>query len=882
MAKQSTAGAKTKKKSNKKHHKKSDPDAISMKLKSQKPNPFETIWSRRKLDILGKKRKGEERRIGRARSLAIQKRKKTLLKEYEQSTKSSVFVDKRIGEQNDDLGEFEKGILRSQRERQLKLGKKSKFNLSDGEEDEFDAPEFGSLPERDDFEDEMLSGDDNYADEKRSTVLKRLNSHSAKDPLEGDLIEGEENKHKSKKEIMEEVILKSKFFKAQKARDKEENEQLMDELDKSFSSLVQSQALLSLTEPGKMNALKALVNKSIPDDHVKKEELAVMRKAETNNQEQPDSYDKLVHEMVLDMRARPSDRTKTPEEIAQEERERLERLEEERQKRMLATDYSSDEDGENAEKDYAQRPRAISGDDLGDSFALDDEPDLEEDEETDEHDKAIGDEDVDKKSRNKTNKTELKKCVESVDAKKPKASGKHTSAKPDIPFIIEAPKNLDELSSLLENHSNDDVIVIINRIRASNAIKLAAENRKKMQVFYGVLLQYFAVLANKKPLNFELSNLLVKPIMEMSTEIPFFSAICARERILRTRVQFCEALKNHENGCWPTLKTLFLLRLWSMIFPCSDYRHVVTTPALLLMCEYLMRCPIMSGRDVAIGSFLCSMILMFTKQSRKFCPEAIMFLRTLLMAATDHKLASEQDSQFYHFMELKALRPLLCIHDGVDEINPLNFLMVMEMSDDSLFFRSDNFRASALLTVIETLQGFIEIYDGLNSFPEIFLPIATLLVEVSEQKHMPKALKDKFNNVSQLIKKKADEIHTLRRPLQLRKQKPAPIKLLNPKFEENFVKGRDYDPDRERAERRKLQKLIKREAKGAARELRKDNYFLYEAKQRDRELVEKERAANYGRAIAFLQEQEHAFKSGQLGLYMPVDRKIHISKSTAR
>ncbi|KAB2036384.1 hypothetical protein ES319_D04G221200v1 [Gossypium barbadense] len=936
MAKQSTAGAKTKKKSNKKHHKKSDPDAISMKLKSQKPNPFETIWSRRKLDILGKKRKGEERRIGRARSLAIQKRKKTLLKEYEQSTKSSVFVDKRIGEQNDDLGEFEKGILRSQRERQLKLGKKSKFNLSDGEEDEFDAPEFGSLPERDDFEDEMLSGDDNYADEKRSTVLKRLNSHSAKDPLEGDLIEGEENKHKSKKEIMEEVILKSKFFKAQKARDKEENEQLMDELDKSFSSLVQSQALLSLTEPGKMNALKALVNKSIPDDHVKKEELAVMRKAETNNQEQPDSYDKLVHEMVLDMRARPSDRTKTPEEIAQEERERLERLEEERQKRMLATDYSSDEDGENAEKDYAQRPRAISGDDLGDSFALDDEPgkkkgwvdeilerkdandsedededdsedlgsaedtdedeeseeeeedenecektlslkdweqsdddnvgtDLEEDEETDEHDKAIGDEDVDKKSRNKTNKTELKKCVESVDAKKPKASGKHTSAKPDIPFIIEAPKNLDELSSLLENHSNDDVIVIINRIRASNAIKLAAENRKKMQVFYGVLLQYFAVLANKKPLNFELSNLLVKPIMEMSTEIPFFSAICARERILRTRVQFCEALKNHENGCWPTLKTLFLLRLWSMIFPCSDYRHVVTTPALLLMCEYLMRCPIMSGRDVAIGSFLCSMILMFTKQSRKFCPEAIMFLRTLLMAATDHKLASEQDSQFYHFMELKALRPLLCIHDGVDEINPLNFLMVMEMSDDSLFFRSDNFRASALLTVIETLQGFIEIYDGLNSFPEIFLPIATLLVEVSEQKHMPKALKDKFNNVSQLIKKKADEIHTLRRPLQLRKQKPAPIKLLNPKFEENFVKGRDYDPDRERAERRKLQKLIKREAKGAARELRKDNYFLYEAKQRDKELVEKERAANYGRAIAFLQEQEHAFKSGQLG-----------------
>ena len=79
------------------------------------------------------------------------------------------------------------------------------------------------------------------------------------------------------------------------------------------------------------------------------------------------------------------------------------------------------------------------------------------------------------------------------------------------------------------------------------------------------------------------------------------------------------------------------------------------------------------------------------------------------------------------------------------------------------------------------------------------------------------------------------------------------------------MKGRDYDPDRERVERRKLKKLVKREAKGAARELRKDNYFLFEVKEKDKALLEGERAENYGKARAFLQEQEHAFKSGQLG-----------------
>lgn len=49
---------------------------------------------------------------------------------------------------------------------------------------------------------------------------------------------------------------------------------------------------------------------------------------------------------------------------------------------------------------------------------------------------------------------------------------------------------------------------------------------------------------------------------------------------------------------------------------------------------------------------------------------------------------------------------------------------------------------------------------------------------------MPNALQDKVKDVAELIKSKVDEHHTLRRPLQIRKQKPVPIKLLNPKFEE--------------------------------------------------------------------------------------------------
>lgn len=204
-----------------------------------------------------------------------------------------------------------------------------------------------------------------------------------------------------------------------------------------------------------------------------------------------------------------------------------------------------------------------------------------------------------------------------------------------------------------------------------------------------------------------------------------------------------------------------------------------------------------------------------------------------------------------------------------------------------------------LLTVIGTLEGFVNVYGRLNSFPEIFSPILTILHELAQQESMPDVLQDKFRNVAKVIEAKTEEHYNGRQPLRMRKQKAVPIKLLNPKFEEkyfpffyfliilfmpswysnrnldlctnccyffpSFVKGRDYDPDRERSERRKLHKLIKREAKGAARELRKDNHFLFEVKARDKALQEEERAEKYGRARAFLQEQEHAFKSGQLG-----------------
>ncbi|KAL5201943.1 hypothetical protein ABZP36_012895 [Zizania latifolia] len=149
--------------------------------------------------------------------------------------------------------------------------------------------------------------------------------------------------------------------------------------------------------------------------------------------------------------------------------------------------------------------------------------------------------------------------------------------------------------------------------------------------------------------------------------------------------------------------------------------------------------------------------------------------------------------------------------------------------------------------------------------PEAIVFLHSLLVTTLNGNMKQLRNEDIFNEVIGLIKNRTDELHASREPLQMRKQKPEPIRQLNPKFEENYIKGLDYDPDRERAQMKKMKKHLKSEKKGAIRELCKDNYFLSAVKEKERIKQEEERAERYGKAMAFLQEQEHTFKSGQLG-----------------
>eukprot|EP00249_Psilotum_nudum_P014714 c24961_g1_i1 orf=114-2843(+) len=889
------------------------PNAIAIKksrpTSSSCSSLFENLWARRKFDVLGKKRKGEKKRVGLSRSLAVEKRRKTLLPEYKKRGLANAFLDRRFGERDEALAEEDRAIIRFQRERQAQLRGKRKYLLTDDDDDE--VLTHGGIA-LDDFKDDISMEDDDEQglDDRLVRELHFGSGISVDNPGDGGEHAGE--KPRSKKEIMEEIIAKSKFYKAQKAKEKEEDANLKDQLDKEFAALAKSQAMISLVPAKGIIPLKSHANKEKPDD-----------------------YDKLVKGMVMEYRAHASDRLKTAEEIAQEEKTHLEELERKRQQRMLGemdSDESEQEEHDSELKSIKQkRQMGASGDDLCENFLLEevtqkkgwvDEVLARRQDDSDA--KAESSDGVDSFSERSTEENDVgsdfeedgcssspeQVCEETDEIylhnSGDKSTGIHESVRNEVPyhdtkqgglakdvgelqirpvkkdvkwlnkavivellpFVIEAPKTIEELKELVDNRSVEELAVAIQRIRTCNAICLATENRRKMQIFYGILLQYFATLADENPFSLDRVNALVKPLMEMSSETPYFAAVCAREWIVHIRQQLSKRLRNSDGkSCWPPVRVLLLLRLWSMIFPPSDFRHVVMTPSMLLMSEYLMRCPVNSGRDIAVGIFLCALLLAAMRQAKRFCPEALCFLYATVLSALPEEKISVVKSGCPDFMvELVASQPWLLVRgDGciTEESEQLEFNCVMISDESSPFFCSDKFRLGALWCVTQTLQGFIHIYEDLESFPEIFYPFLNVLQH--SLAFIPDGLKISVNRMIEHLTSKIGECERLRQPLQMRIKKQVPIKQFNPRFEENYVKGRDYDPDRQRAERKKLQRLLKKEARGAARELRKDNYFLQEVAAKEKAAMEEEKAEKNRKDLAFLQEQATAFRSGQLG-----------------
>lgn len=277
----------------------------------------------------------------------------------------------------------------------------------------------------------------------------------------------------------------------------------------------------------------------VEDERKDKEldEAAQKASAPTVEEDEYEDYDKFVRELAFDHRARATDRTKTEEEIALEEKEKLEKAEKARKRRMEGLDSEDEntpESGRRSAKGPAnkKRKRAPQADDLDDDFddqeglqlghglTLEDimnakgnddeegseeeegESESEEGESEDDEDEDGADEDsdiADLESSDEMDFGEDEMNEIGTNGKIVKQNGKKAKATAtapkkniisenyEIPYTFECPSDHVEFLEILEDIRMEDTPTVVHRICVMHSIKVAAENRQKMEVGISVL-----------------------------------------------------------------------------------------------------------------------------------------------------------------------------------------------------------------------------------------------------------------------------------------------------------------------------------------------------------------------------------------------------------
>ncbi|GAX76160.1 hypothetical protein CEUSTIGMA_g3604.t1 [Chlamydomonas eustigma] len=1013
-------------------------------------NPFELKKSKTKFETVGRRIKGANKNVIKAREEAVNKRKRTLLVEYKQLRKANTFVDRRFGENDSSLTEDDKSFARLKTQRiktsvkKLGGGKKIKFAL--GGEEDGEGTSLTHMGRSISEEEELMDAPelDDLDDETAEELMKDYNFGGG----DGSMVKGSDGKPKTKKEVMEEIIAKSKAYKAMRQKQKEEDEEALEKLDQDYRTLLSTQALASFVKPKGYSK----ENKMKPDNKADAE------------------YDVAARELAFEGKGAASDRTQSAEEIALKERKRLEVLEAERVKRMRgelngdedefvvtaepsggyaarrakqrAKDGGSDEgeeedaddkeghhedvsgsaeeDGEDevgdvgAGLDHRRMKRAAGNhplqsalrgaaaqlaakyglgqvknplveegdeDDLereedeeGGEEATEDEGEEEDDEERDEENATDeGSEDVADKSKGgeaeegdlveyQSGKNvrkgssmlvdmegdaeeedeyelELKRLhterVSPLDAPSTsegtslighvhdtkKASNirglkpsldaeelKEVGGLLDLPYTIPVPESYDIFCRLVSGRTPEEMLTAIQRIRAFNASVLASESKRKLQVFYGLVMQHFAALAGQVPIPSEHLDALVGPLLIMTSEVPFYAATVARTRLTRLNDHLTAALSGVElkkpdpkisskhaskllqtvattapGSAWPGPRALLQIKLLTTLFPTSDRRHPVLTPVVLLVGRALSQCEATSVGEAVRGLVLAGLGLHISVPGKKHFPEVVAFLSDLIASYIPYDSSSGKGSldlpggsHLSHKSKF-IVRPglMACQARGtalsrvsIEQVVLMDCLTwPVEVKADKPFKCSDALKLGLMRVALHAATRAVELLaESPDAFPETSHDLCMALSLLGSSLSLPSQLEEQRLLVTERIQSLVRNNLASRAPLVRSSQLQNTVaREYNPRFEDGYTKGRDYDPDRERAEQKKIKKQLSKEKRGAMRELRRDAVFMAEERDRERANVDAERMESQRKFYSELEVQAADFNSGGQG-----------------
>ena len=458
-----------------------------------------------------------------------------------------------------------------------------------------------------------------------------------------------------------------------------------------------------------------------------------------------------------------------------------------------------------------------------------------------------------------------------------------------MPYVFGVPTTLEALHDMIGNYASTggDVSLIVRRIHAANSVRLDKNNKEKMQNFYDVLLRRFVEVGDAIYTSgdggpelgrYGQLNALTQTLYAMAQDSPECAgAVWGRrlgvmQKALAKRLrdsEFVAADDENAPSVWPSTGTLLLLRALSHIFPVTDRRHVVVTPALILLLQTVAQCPIRSLDDVVIGLFCSTLIIEYTKDARRIAPESLAFIAGTLRLFSANVEAAAEVTPVPSFelattcnANLRSLRLDVSAFGKKPESEESDKLQISLEKDR---IDGEAMPAAILCTALRVVDMLGKTYVGSlnNADAEVFDEISRSLLALkpkSKSVPLPRFVAEGVGKAAQSISSAtrgaANRLPLLRRSGATAAQ--LAIKSLAPRMEDpnRYAMSKDKGKSQRQAILDRNRREYKREYKAATRELRLDAAFIENERRRAKDKRDTKAREQRNRNFAWLEEEQ--------------------------
>ncbi|KAL7566969.1 hypothetical protein ACA910_019899 [Epithemia clementina (nom. ined.)] len=908
---------------------------------------------------------------------ALKERQTKLREELKRSKKSNAFVDGRIGENSETMTVEEQNLARLVKERSRRSKRTSKFSLDDDDDDgnngggELLTHKGKAIDLRSAREHVVLSDDEDgdtgqldavdtllHFGGGSNTDRERVNPYGPQDG--GGMTHSLAQQYASRKTELDDLIARRKLLKAERVKSKEAQVEAFEKMDDAFDDLA---GLLKFRDKEKeiRELIKAQQQGNLPKD----------------DQEMVDWDKEMKQYLFLERKVAATDRTKTKEEIAKEEADRLHKLETRRLARMNGEyaeddDFSDVSDDDNTFIDHGRdrkrqrqrkrtSPEQLDGDSDDDSdgghelttrFTADglvqvdkngvvvgkvgeakasnnnssqkqllsvgdrvqacyraneqfdgqvtwyngsiskvvrasdgsirynvdyDDGDYEDGIEPN-HIRALS------KDQDELEKEEKQKMQEmALKRKRQKATDK---AMAEMPFVFDVPTTLESLHDLIGDHAKngEEATLLIQRICASNSVRLDRRNTEKMQNFYDVLLRRFIAVGDAiyrsgdggtELGRYKQLDALTNILYNLAQDSPDTAgAVWARRLgILQSahakRLRDAELMQqetgddDEEISVWPSTGVLLLLRALGHVFPVTDKRHYVVTPALLLLGQYVSHTPVYTKSDLTMGVSCSGLLIEYTREAKRWVPEAHAFLAGLLRlfaAAPRERLGRYPCLNLGSAAEEESLGNLryLASHAYDAKSGPPTISLEIDTINE------DNYASGILHAALSILEVSIRNLAGSvgSAERELFSEVSEcvlVLCPKDKTNPLPPVLVEKVARIVGAISETCT-FEAPRAPLTRRATTTATqaIESLAPRMEnwEKYSVSKDKGKSSNQVALDRTRRELKRERKAISRELRLDAAFIESERREEKSKKDSAAKAARHKAYAWLEGEQ--------------------------